>query len=155
MASTIRDLLLHQTWADTAILRAIRSHPAVAGDAELRKMLLHIVGVQRFFLSLCLNRPFHPEQEPRIPETLDELEQRFREAHADAESFASQMDAEALARTVEMPRLQMRLQVRDALLQMAMHSQHHRAQCATRLRALGCAPPTVDFILWVKERQAG
>ena len=29
-----------------------------------------------------------------------------------------------------------------------MHSQHHRAQNATRLRELGGKPPTTDLIVW-------
>ena len=41
--------------------------------------------------------------------------------------------------------------VQEALLQVVMHSQAHRAQCATRLRVLGGKPPTTDFILWVKQ----
>lgn len=35
-----------------------------------------------------------------------------------------------------------------------MHSQHHRGQCAARPRALGGEPPTVDFIIWLKNRPA-
>jgi uncharacterized damage-inducible protein DinB len=40
------------------------------------------------------------------------------------------------------------LMARHALVQAAMHSQHHRGQNATRLRDLGGVPPTTDFILW-------
>jgi len=36
----------------------------------------------------------------------------------------------------------------EALTQMAMHSQWHRGQNATRLRELGAQPPTVDLIAW-------
>jgi uncharacterized damage-inducible protein DinB len=38
--------------------------------------------------------------------------------------------------------------VGEALTQMAMHSHHHRAQNATRLRELGGAPPPTDLIVW-------
>jgi uncharacterized damage-inducible protein DinB len=41
--------------------------------------------------------------------------------------------------------------VRDALMQVAMHSEHHRAQIAMRLRALGGAPPVTDYIIWVRD----
>jgi uncharacterized damage-inducible protein DinB len=34
-----------------------------------------------------------------------------------------------------------------------MHSEHHRAQVATRLRALGGNPPMTDYILWVRDLQ--
>lgn len=36
----------------------------------------------------------------------------------------------------------------ETLLQVAMHSTHHRGQAAARLRAIGGAPPTTDFIMW-------
>jgi len=43
--------------------------------------------------------------------------------------------------------------VAQALTQVCLHSQGHRAQCATRLRLLGGTPPATDFILWVKDRK--
>jgi uncharacterized damage-inducible protein DinB len=38
------------------------------------------------------------------------------------------------------------------MMQVVMHSQGHRSQCATRLRQLGGTPPAMDFVLWLKER---
>lgn len=37
----------------------------------------------------------------------------------------------------------------QALIQVAMHSQYHRGQNATRLRDVGGTPPTIDFVLWI------
>ena len=42
--------------------------------------------------------------------------------------------------------------VRTWLVQTVLHSQHHRGQVATRLRAFGGNPPTVDYILWARKR---
>jgi uncharacterized damage-inducible protein DinB len=39
--------------------------------------------------------------------------------------------------------------IAQALVQVPMHSQHHRGQNATRLRELGGKPPTMDFVLWI------
>ena len=36
-------------------------------------------------------------------------------------------------------------------MQVVMHSEHHRAQVAMRLRALGGAPPVTDYIIWVRD----
>jgi len=33
--------------------------------------------------------------------------------------------------------------------QVVLHSEHHRAQNATRLRELGGAPPPTDYIVWI------
>jgi uncharacterized damage-inducible protein DinB len=37
----------------------------------------------------------------------------------------------------------------QALVQVAMHSQYHRGQNATKLREAGGTPPTLDFVLWI------
>ena len=34
----------------------------------------------------------------------------------------------------------------SALVQVAMHSQHHRGQCMTRLKDFGCEPKNVDWM---------
>ncbi len=43
--------------------------------------------------------------------------------------------------------------VSDALLQVCLHSQHHRGQSMARLRALGAAPENVDYIIWLWKRK--
>jgi uncharacterized damage-inducible protein DinB len=35
-------------------------------------------------------------------------------------------------------------------MQICLHSQGHRAQCASKLRALGGVPPVLDYVLWIK-----
>ena len=59
-----------------------------------------------------------------------------------------------LERTLETrsSRLGIDVSVRQAILQICMHTQGHRAQCATRLRALGGTPPGTDYVLWIKEK---
>ena len=45
------------------------------------------------------------------------------------------------------------LRVDEALLQAVTHSHYHRAQNATRLRALGGEPPGTDLIVWYAKRR--
>jgi uncharacterized damage-inducible protein DinB len=46
--------------------------------------------------------------------------------------------------------------VAEALTQVAMHTQHHRGQLMTRLKALGGQPQNVDYIIWAwKNRPEG
>ena len=42
--------------------------------------------------------------------------------------------------------------IAQAYLQVCLHSQGHRSQCASRLRALGGQPPVTDFIVWLTDR---
>jgi len=151
---TLRELYAHQQWADSRILAAVKQHPGAAGDQDLRTKLHHIATVQRGFLAILFDRPFDLAAEMRPPESFDELETRFHDAHATAASCVSALDEAAAARIVEMPWIPgLRLSVLQAMLQMVLHSQHHRGQCAMRLRELGAAPPMLDYILWLKERQ--
>jgi uncharacterized damage-inducible protein DinB len=151
---TIQELYLHQQWADTRILEAIRAHPPAAQDEDMRTRLNHIGGVHRGFLSLFLAKPFDAASEMRVPETLDEIERRFSEAHTRGFQFVQSLDDADLGRPMDMPWISgLRLTVGQALLQVVMHSQHHRAQCSMRLRQLGGSPPIVDYIMWLKDRQ--
>jgi uncharacterized damage-inducible protein DinB len=47
----------------------------------------------------------------------------------------------------------LKISVRQALTQAAMHSHYHRGQNATRLRELGGEPPGTDFIEWLHQGQ--
>jgi len=154
MIELIQSLFAHMGWADTTLLKAVAAQDGAFGDDELRKWLHHIVFVQRFFLSLCQQRAFDMERERPVPATLDEMEQRFQEAHADGAAYTARLDEAELARTITFPVPAFKdfhPSVRDALMQVAMHSEHHRAQVAMRLRALGGAPPMTDYILWVRD----
>jgi uncharacterized damage-inducible protein DinB len=154
MIELIQSLFRHQAWADAAILKAVAAHEGAFADDELRKWLNHILLVQRFFLSLFQQRPFDREGEGQIPSAMDETERRFAEAHADGTAYAARLDEAELARTIEFPVpawKHFHPSVRDALMQVLMHSEHHRAQIAMRLRALGGTPPLTDYIAWVRD----
>jgi uncharacterized damage-inducible protein DinB len=154
MNELIQSLFAHLAWADAAILKAVAAHDGAFADDELRKWLHHTLVVQRFFLSLFQHRPFDREREGQVPGAVEEMERRFEEAHADGAAYTARLDEAELARTIEFPvsaYKDFHPSVRDALMQVAMHSEHHRAQVAMRLRALGGTPPVVDYIIWVRD----
>jgi len=67
--------------------------------------------------------------------------------------WISQIQEADLARKLETPFIPgCSFSVAEGMMQVCMHSQGHRSQCATRLRLLGGTPPAMDFILWLKER---
>ncbi len=151
----IGELMDHQAWADAAIFGAIRGHEGAAADESLRKTLHHIVMVERAFLSLFLKRPFDMQKESQVPATLAEFEPLFREAHREEIEFAKNVEEAALSGPFEMPWIPgAKLTLGEAMMQVIMHSQSHRGQCASRLRALGGNPPMTDFIIWLKDRPA-
>lgn len=151
----LAELFDHQAWADAALLEAVRACPAARDDEKMRHTLHHIVMVQRAFLSIFLKRPFDMAAESKQPESLDALVARFRETHPEELAFVKQVDEAALARPIETPRFPgAKLTHAQAMMQVVMHSQSHRGQCAVRLREAGGQPPTLDYILWLKDRPA-
>lgn len=155
MIDMINALFKHQAWADAAILQAVRAYPEAGKDEKLHITLHHIVMVQRAFLSLFLGRPFDMQKELQPPESLADLENLFRDSHNEELSFVSTLQDADLARVIEMPWIPgSRPSLAEALMQVVMHSQNHRGQSLSRLRAIGGNPPTLDFILWLKDRPA-
>jgi uncharacterized damage-inducible protein DinB len=147
----LSDLLAYQSWADSQILAAVKAHPTAATDPEVLKTLHHIVGVQRFFLSQIANQAFDVQREMQVPSSMEALEHLFTETQSNLTRFASTIAELDLTAVLDKPPLEkMRPTVHTALVQMVLHSQHHRGQVATRLRILGATPPTVDYILWAK-----
>ena len=154
MLSTIEGLVRHKGWANTKLLHAIQQHPPAAEDEELRKMLHHILVSNRFWLLTILGRTFVREEEMQIPRDLATIIERFNEIeHLESEWLSESPD---LDRTLETrsSRLGINVSVQQAILQICMHTQGHRAQCATRLRTLGGTPPGTDYVLWIKEQVA-
>jgi uncharacterized damage-inducible protein DinB len=155
MLVLLQDLIHHKGYANASLLKAIRQHEAAAQDVELRKILHHIILANRFWLLLILRLPFAIEEESRIPKSLEAIAAQYRETHAQEMEWISQVREHDLGRILETPFIpDHSCSVAQALMQVCMHSHGHRAQCATRLRLLGGTPPSMDFILWLKERPA-
>jgi uncharacterized damage-inducible protein DinB len=153
MLAMLQDLIRHKGHANACLLKAIRQHEPAAQDRQLRKLLHHIILANRFWLSLTLGRPFDREVEARMPETLDAVTALYRETHVQELEWVSRATESELDRFLETPRLPGRsVSVAQAWVQVCMHSQGHRSQCATKLRELGGTPPATDFVLWVKDR---
>lgn len=90
-----------------------------------------------------------------MSENIDDLILRYRQTETEEMQWLSQSSDSDLDRVFQIPALPgQNISVAEAILQVTMHSHGHRAQCATRLRSLGGAPPPTDFILWSKDRPA-
>jgi uncharacterized damage-inducible protein DinB len=153
MLTLLRELTDHKGYANASLLKAVRQHGPAYSDAGLRTLLHHILIANRFWLLACLSEPFQADEESRIPDSLDPLIANYRATHEREAKWLAAIDESDLGRILEGPLVPGgRCSVSDALIQVSLHSQGHRSQCATMLRQLGGTPPTTDFILWVKKR---
>ena len=155
MLSMIEELIRHKWWANASMLRAIEQYPPAAEDEELRKMLHHILVANRFWLLSVLGHTFEREKEMQMPGNLAAIHERFKETEHLESQWLSSTNESDLERTLatRTSRLGIDVTVRQAILQICVHSHGHRAQCATRLRAIGGTPPGTDYVLWVKEKE--
>jgi len=153
MLATLRELVEHKWFANAALLKAVRQHDQSSQDRDLRKLLHHIILSNRFWFSLSLGRPFAREEESKVPDSLDGVAALYRETCGQEHDWISRIQESDLSRTVETHFLPGRIfSLEQALMQILMHSHGHRAQCAARLRISGGVPPSMDYILWLKDR---
>ena len=150
MLNFLRDLSRHAAWANAVFFHAWDKSPA-RDHEEMRRRVGHIIGVQQGFLAVLRGEtPGGPPDGP--PPHLAELKARAEACHQGLHNLLASLDPEGLARTVRIPWFPEPpciLTVAEALVQVAMHSQHHRGQCMTRLKDLGGEPKNVDWIIWL------
>ena len=150
MDTFLRDLLAHAEWANAVFFHAWAKSPA-RDHEELRRRVGHLVGVQQAFLAVLFGEPpGGPPDDP--PPSFDELKKRAEVSHDGLRAFAATLEPATLARAVRIPWFPEPpcvITVAEALVQVAMHSQHHRGQCMTRLKDFGGEPKNVDWIIWL------
>lgn len=114
-----------------------------------------MIGTQRYFLWLVLQQPsFDREKEMQPPASFSELAERYRATHEAELAFVGGLSEGDLERRFELPFLKTEFTIADGLTQVVMHSQNHRGQCLRYMRKHGAEPPTLDYILWAKDRPA-
>jgi uncharacterized damage-inducible protein DinB len=150
MLGYLCELMDYVEWANAVFFNAWGKSPA-RDQEEMRRRVGHIIGVQQGFLSILRGEaPGSPPSGP--PDSHEVLKGRAVTCHAGLREFATSLDPETMARTVRIPWFPdppCVITVAEALVQVAMHSQHHRGQCMTRLKDLGGEPKDVDWIIWL------
>jgi uncharacterized damage-inducible protein DinB len=155
MVALVRDLVRHKLWANAALIQSIRQLDAASADDALRTLLHHILVADRFWFALSRGESFDMEVEGTVPTALDDVVQRYRETHEAQLRWIDTIEERELERLIETPYIRGRqYSVAQAAVQVCLHSHGHRALAATRLRALGGTPPSMDYILWLPERPA-
>jgi uncharacterized damage-inducible protein DinB len=156
MATYLHELYSHQEWGDAEHWRAFEDFPAALSDQAIRVRLHHIHLVQAAFLWVVGpgTAQFTITKVEDYP-NMSDLKIFARKGHAEWAAMLGGLSEARLAEMVEVPwfRPPLKISVRHALMQAAMHSHYHRGQNATRLRELGGVPPSTDFIEWLRQGQ--
>jgi uncharacterized damage-inducible protein DinB len=150
-----RALLGHAEWADALVWKSVVA--CGREDDELRAKLHHLHIVQWAYLHIWRGEQVRPREASTFP-TLLAVRGWAREYYRELPSYLGSVSSTVITDPVRFPwadRLGQRFgKARSAtwaesVVQVAMHSAHHRGQVARRLRELGPEPPLVDFIAWV------
>lgn len=149
MIGPLKDLLGHQAWADAVFFWAWGTSGAT-DDEELRTRTEHLVTTQEAFLQLLKGDAVVLPERP-LPD-FQELKARCEAGHQVFKALGRGLDEASLARTVRVPWFPdppCLIPVSDVLLQVCLHTQHHRGQNMTRLKALDATTKNVDYIIWL------
>lgn len=155
MPAYLDELCAHQEWADAAHWRALEAHPSALADRAIRERLHHIHLVQSAFLWVVGPRTAQIliTKAEDYPDMAD-LKAFARKNHLELAAMLRGIDDGRLAEMIDIPWFpHLKISVRHALTQAAMHSHYHRGQNATRLRELGAVPPGTDFIVRLRDGQ--
>lgn len=149
MIGPLKDLLGHQAWADALFFRAWEAS-GILEDEDLRTRTDHLVATQEAFLQVLKGDPVVLPERP-LPAFVA-LKARCEANHQVFRALGRGLDDASLARTVCLPWFPEPpcvISVSDALLQVCLHSQHHRGQNMARIKALGAKPKNVDYVIWL------
>jgi uncharacterized damage-inducible protein DinB len=157
-ARHVRELARHMAWADATVWSSVLSAPEAVSDAKIADTLHHIHLVQHIFVQAWTHATFAVRERSEFP-TLEEIAIFGLEGRRGVLAFAETVSAEELDGEVRMPWAAFFEQqskqaagvhtLGESMLQVFLHTQHHRGQVCMRMREIGVVPPTVDFILWL------
>lgn len=151
-------LFAHMQWADAEVWKVVCAHSGAEADKKLKAWLYHIHLVQRAFYQIWMNLPMDFPEEAKFATLLDVARWGFENA-GKTQTFLKELDEKELDRVIEIPwagrftqkfgKSPGQTRLAETMLQVALHSQHHRGQVNSRLRELGAEPPLVDWIAWL------
>ena len=152
----LQDMHDHMAWAD-AVWFDTWGRSGFQEDEDLRQRVQHMALTQAAFLMVLRGETVVFDSGD--PQSFEALKARTRENHEAFRTLFRATAPDGLGRRVLIPWFPgppCHITVDEALTQVAMHTQHHRGQLMTRLKALGGRPQNVDDIIWAwKERPEG
>lgn len=147
----IRELLTYQEWADCEFFKRWRELERAGEDQAIKKLTDHFTTVQTFFLYALQKQQSDLPDRNAPPRSVPELLAGNRQNHLQLKNYVSSLTEESLSLTLDVPWFpgNFRPTVSEILMQIIMHTQHHRAQVLQSLAAYGEKSIIIDWISWV------
>ena len=155
MKSLIQDLFGHQEWADAEMWKAVEACAGALDKEDISKRFRHFHSTQYAYLKLVQGEKLDfkdiiSRYGDSVP--MQTVKQNAIAIHAELAKFLAALPESKLEDKLLIPWFKDPTFIvtgAQALIQVAMHSQYHRGQNATKLREAGGTPPTLDFVLWI------
>jgi uncharacterized damage-inducible protein DinB len=153
----LKDLYNHMHWADEKIWKTTLSIPDAQEHEKLKEILHHYHITKYAFYDIWMERPL---EFPKLEgfETLQDLADWAAEYPVKVNSYLANLKDEDLERVITVPwakhlekvlgQKPVDATLAETILQVPVHSSHHRGQVNAIIRSLGVEPPLVDYIAW-------
>jgi uncharacterized damage-inducible protein DinB len=149
MPDHLHRLVAHMRWADSRVLEALRSTPAL--DPKTLELYAHVLGAEHVWLARLGGRLPTIAVWPSL--SLAECAALASETHAGYSTLLDALSPEDLGRSVSYRNsagAQFTSTIEDMVLHVAMHGSYHRGQIAAALRRQNATPLPTDYIAFVR-----
>jgi len=152
-----RDLMRHMEWADARTWNVVLGVPSLQHDPQIRERLHHFHTTQWAYLQIWRREPVQIPQLSSFAE-LKAVGEWARAFYRELPLFLDGIDDAMLGQPIDFPwaaQLEARFgkvspaTLSESLMQLALHTAHHRGQVVTKLREAGGDPPLIDYVAWV------
>ncbi|MFN9719342.1 MAG: DinB family protein [Planctomycetota bacterium] len=158
-ANIVERYFAYGDWANERILRLLEELSEEQLDSErrmgvgtVRRTALHILDAERWWLR---NWTVGGSSFEKLPSTVQigQIRDFWGALIQDRNRFIRSLDAVAAQRVVDamLGSVEIRMPVIDALVQLCGHGTHHRSQLMNMIRHSGIRPPSVDYVVWVRD----
>ncbi|MGD9899810.1 MAG: DinB family protein [Calditrichaceae bacterium] len=155
----IVDIFRHMAWADAVVWRAVLDHPQAEKDTKCKEILYHYHATQHAFFLVWQNLPLDGIPEITGFDAMKDLAEWGRGYHEKVMTYLGHIKESDMNRSILLPwsgyiekhlgKIPEDPTLEDTMLQVVMHTMHHRGQVNARLRAIGVIPELVDYIAWI------
>lgn len=160
----LSEIFRHMSCADAAVWQSVLKTPGAGEDDRIRRLFYHLHATQHTFLSIWEDRLLEIP-DPTSFSDLISIAKWGQGFHKEAIRFIGGVEENELSRVLGIPWSPMieeklgrkagEVTLEEGMIQVALHSSHHRGQITARVRELGGEPPLIDFIAWLWIQKPG
>jgi hypothetical protein len=155
--SDYRNLIHHMEWSDARIWTCILNSTSSRHDEWIKERLHHYHSTQWAYGQILLKMPIVIPELGNFPDikSVGLWAQRFYKELCpkvigfSRTEFQHKVEFPWSAQGIDGLGNAVPANAGESLIQLALHSAHHRGQAAMRVRETGGKPPATDFIVWI------